>query len=179
MKTRFLTLTVIILAAGGMRLLPHPPNVTPIAAIALFGGALLEKRVLALIVPLMAMVISDLLLAATLYGSAAFNMVTPFVYGGFCMTVGLGRVLRRRRTPLRIVSAALAGSVLFFLLTNFGVWLRGALYPANWEGLVTCYIAAVPFFRNTILGDAFYTLVLFGGFALIELRIPVLKEKTV
>jgi hypothetical protein len=72
----------------------------------------------------------------------------------------------------------LASSVLFFVLTNFGVWAFDALYPKTLEGLMACYVAAIPFFRNTLLGDLSYTVVLFGGFALLERRIPVLRDPT-
>jgi len=75
--------------------------------------------------------------------------------------------------------AALTSSVLFFVLTNFGVWLVSDLYPRTAAGLVGCYIAAIPFFRNTLAGNAFYTLVLFGGFALAQRYIPVLRQELV
>ena len=89
--------------------------------------------------------------------------------------VGIGFLLRDRRTPLQIAGASLAGSVLFFVVTNFGVWMLGSLYPKTLEGLVACYVAAIPFFHNTLLGDAFFTAVLFGGFVLAQRRFPVLR----
>ncbi len=170
MNARFLTLVAMTLAAATTRLLPHPPNVTPIAAMALFGGAHFGSPRTSLAVPLTAMFLSDLLLGFGLHP------VMPFVYGSFAFTVWLGRWLRARRSPLAIAVAALCGSVVFFLVTNLGVWLVGDLYPRTLDGLVACYIAAIPFFRNTLAGDGGYTLALFGGFALARRYVPSLGE---
>lgn len=170
-NARFLTLVAMTLGAAASRLVPHPPNVTPIAAMALFGGASFASPFVALAVPLSAMVLSDLLLGFGLHP------VMPFVYGGFAVTVWFGRGLRARRSPLAIAGAALCGSVVFFVVTNLGVWLVGALYPRTLDGLVACYVAAIPFFRNTLAGDAGYTLALFGGFALAQRYVPSLDER--
>lgn len=170
LKPRFLALLAITLAAASTRLLPHPPNFAPIAAMALFGGCHFTSKRSAFGVPLIAMFLSDLLLG---YG---FHPVLPFVYGSFALTVCLGLWVRQRRTPLAIGGAALTASVLFFAVTNFGVWIQGDLYPMTLEGLVRCYVAAIPFFRNTLAGDAFYTVVLFGGFALAQALFPAVRE---
>jgi hypothetical protein len=171
LNARFLTLVCMTLVAAATRLVPHPPNVTPIAAMALFGGAHFASPFAAVVVPLSAMFLSDLLLGFGLHP------VMPFVYGSFAFTVCLGRWLRGRRSPLAIALATVRGSVVFFVVTNLGVWLVGDLYPRTLDGLVTCYIAAVPFFRNTLVGDAFYTVVLFGGFALAQRYFPALDER--
>src|SRR5215470_13244534 len=110
-NARFLTLVTMTLAAATTRLLPHPPNVTPIAAMALFGGAHFASPLTALAVPLAAMFLSDLLLGFGLHP------VMPFVYGSFAFTVWLGRRVRTRRSPLAIAVAALCGSVVFFVVT--------------------------------------------------------------
>ena len=170
LKPRFLTLLTITLAAASTRLLSHPPNFAPIAAMALFGGCYFTSKRSAFGVPLIAMFLSDLLLG---YG---FHPVLPFVYGSFALTVCLGLWVRQRSTPLRIGSAAIAASVLFFVVTNFGVWVQGDLYPRTLEGLVRCYVMAIPFFRNTLAGDALYTFALFGGFALAQTLFPALRE---
>ncbi len=167
--TRFAVLLGMVLAAAASRLLPHPPNLTPIAAMALFGGAYFSDQRVAFLVPLAAMFLSDLVIG--------LHRQLPVVYACFAMTVCIGLWLRgRRRAPL-IAGAALASSVLFFVVTNFGVWALGSLYPKTMEGFIACYLAAIPFFKNTLIGDAFYTALLFGGFALTERRFPVLREE--
>ena len=177
LNTRFLALLGITFSAALMRLVPHPPNVTPIAAIALFGGVYFATKRTAFLVPLAAMYLSDLALGFFVYDFGWFHWFMPFVYASFVVTVCLGLLIRHRLTPLTVGGAALIGSVLFFIVTNFGVWLVGNFYPKTVTGLVSCYVAAIPFFRNTLVGDAAYTLVLFGGFALAQRYIPVLSEE--
>jgi hypothetical protein len=158
----------MILAAAASRLIPHPPNVASITAVALFGGAYISDKRLAFLVPMAALFISDLVLG--LYGHM------EVVYGSFALVVCIGLLLRRRRTPLAIGGAALASSVLFFVITNFGVWAFGSLYPKTMAGLLACYVAAIPFFQNSLFGDAVYTVALFGGFALAAKWWPALRE---
>lgn len=166
---RTIGLIAVILAAAASRLLPHPPNFTPIAALALFGGASFTDRHLAFLIPLAAMLLSDVILG--------FHALMPVVYGSFGLIVLIGMWLRRRRrAPLAILGAAFTGSITFFVLTNFGVWALGSMYPRTVGGLIAAYVAAIPFFRNTLLGDLFYVAVLFGGFALPEERFPALRE---
>ena len=165
MKSRLGLLIGMIFAAAGMRLLPHPPNFESIGALALFAGAHFDDKRWAFIIPLAAMVLSDAVIG--------FHAQMPVVYGTFALVVCMGFFLRERRTALKITSAALAASTLFFVVTNFGVWAFDGLYPRTFEGLVVCYIAAIPFFGNTLAGSLFYTAVLFGGFALAERKIPL------
>jgi hypothetical protein len=179
LNTRFFTVLGITFSAAAMRLLPHPPNMTPIAAMALFGGAYFAAKRTAFLVPLAAMYLSDLALGFFVYDFGWFHPFMPFVYASFAVTVCLGLLIRRRLNLLTVGGAALTSSVLFFIVTNFGVWLVGNLYPKTLAGLVSCYVAAIPFFRNTLAGDAIYTLVLFGGFALAQRFVPVLREEPV
>ena len=160
-----------------MRLVPHPPNVTPIAAMALFGGVHFANKRTALLVPLAAMYLSDIVLGFFFYDFGWFHGFMPFVYISFVMTVCLGFLLRRRLTTLMVGGAAFASSVLFFIVANFGVWLVGNFYPKTMAGLLSCYVAAIPFFRNTLAGNAIYTLVLFGGFALAQRYLPILRRE--
>lgn len=166
--SRSFALALVVLAAAASRLLPHPPNFTPIAAMALFGGAHFADRRQAFLVPLGVMALSDLVIG--------LHQLVPVVYGSFALIVGIGLWLRTRRTPATIAAAAIASSVVFFLITNFGVWALGSWYPKTAAGLLAAYVAAVPFFRNTLAGDLFYTAVLFGGFALLGRLFPSLRE---
>jgi hypothetical protein len=166
-KPRALTLASLILAAAASRLIPHPWNLTSVAALALFGGATFEDRRLAFLAPLAALALSDLVLG--------FYPGMAFVYASFLVVAALGLWLRGRRAPGPILAASLAGSLLFFVLTNFGVWAEGLLYPRTLAGLAACYAAALPFLRQTLEGDLLYTVLLFGGFALLERRFPVLR----
>ena len=158
-------LTVIILAVI-LRLLPHPPNFAPISAMALFGGVYLSKRY-ALIVPFIALFVSDIFLG--------FHSTMVFVYGSFILTGLIGVSLKNHKKPGYILGASLLSSILFFLITNFGVWLVTDFYPHNFAGLIQSYTEAIPFFRNTVLGDLFYTAVFFGGF---ELASKLIERKT-
>jgi len=140
------------------RWLPHPPNVAPIAAMALLGGAVLPRR-LALSLPLIAMMISDVFIG--------LHSLVILTWGSFVLIALLSSfILKRRRNPALIALSSVGASSLFFVVTNFGVWLEGMLYPRTWAGLVECYTLALPFFRNTLIGDAAYTGLLFGLFYL-------------
>jgi hypothetical protein len=169
-KPRFATLAGMIFLAAASRLIPHPPNFTPLAAMALFGGAYLSDKRLAFGLPLAALLLSDAVLG--------FYHDMIWVYGSFALMVCLGLQLQSRRRLLPIAGAALASSVLFFVITNFGVWASGGLYPLTLTGLGACYVAAIPFFQNTIAGDLVYTALLFGGFAIVERKFPALRTST-
>ena len=167
-KARLLALLTAIVAAAAMRLLPHPPNFSPIAAMALFSGAFLPRRALSFVAPFAALAISDALLGG-------FYPGMNFVYLSFGLTVLIGWLVAKRRTALTVAGAALASSVLFFILTNFGMWLFSGFYPLSWAGLAACYVAAIPFFQNTLAGDILFTALLFGGFALAERLVPAIR----
>jgi hypothetical protein len=167
-RPRLKLLIGMVLTAAISRLIPHPPNLTPIAAMALFGGATLDDKRAAFLVPLAALIVADLWLG--------FSVVTPVVYGSFTLIVCIGFSLRGRRSAQRIAAAALAGAVLFFVLSNLGVWALTPLYPKTLSGFSECYVAALPFFRNTVAGDLLYTALLFGGLALAERRWRSLAE---
>ena len=167
LKPRMMLVIAMIAAAAAARLLPHPPNMTPIFAMALFGGATLADRRFAFVIPLAAMFLSDLVLG--------FHNEMIAVYGAFVLIVCLGLWLQRRKTVLTIAGAAIATSLIFFFVSDFGIWLTGDMYPRTFSGLVACYTMALPFLRNQIAGDLLYTAVLFGGFALLERLFPILR----
>ena len=168
MNARILALLAAILTAAALRLIPHPPNFTPIGAMALFSGAYLGRKGLAFVAPLAAMLLSDAILG--------FHSGMPFVYASVALIVLIGSLVASRITALTVVGAALASSVLFFIVTNFGTWLVSGMYPLTGAGLAACYVAAIPFFQNTAVGDLFYCAVLFGGFALLERAVPAVRD---
>ena len=176
-RGRFAVLIGLVLVAAATRLVPHPPNVTPVAAMALFGGATFVDRRAALAIPLGAMLLSDIGLAFVRYDpSLVFTPMLLVIYGSFAMIVGLGFILRGRRRPLRVALVMLTASVLFFVVTNLGVWALGGLYPRTAAGLGACFVAAIPFFRNTLAGDAVSAFVLFGALAIVERGFPRLAD---
>ncbi|HEU4813965.1 MAG TPA: DUF6580 family putative transport protein [Xanthomonadaceae bacterium] len=175
-------LATLILLAALSRLLPHPPNFSPVEAIALFGGAFFASRALALLVPLLAMLVADFALGllhgglyAGWFGSAGFWLV----YLCIAASVVLGFGLRGRAGAGRVLGYCLAGSVLFFVVTNFGAWLASPVYAPTGAGLMQAYVAGIPFFQWTVLGTIAYAALLFGGFALLRARLPVLRAQTI
>ena len=155
-----LLLTLLIFAAALTRVLPHPPNFSPIEAVALFGGAYFAKRGWALLVPLVAMFASDLVL----------GLVNGGIYWSYFASAGY---------LLVYACISLAGSLLFFVLTNAGVWAFGALYTHDAAGLAASFAAGIPFFQWTVLGTLFYAALLFGGFELLRRHNPALHAQTV
>lgn len=177
-----LALAGLIVLAALTRLLPHPPNFSPVEAIALFGGAYFAARGWALVVPLVAMFLSDLALGLVnggiyfdYFASAGFLLV----YACIALSTVLGFGLRGRVNGARVLGYSLVGSVLFFLVTNFGAWLGSPAYPQNAAGLAAAYVAGIPFFQWTVLGTLFYSALLFGGFALLRRQVPALRAQTV
>ena len=168
LNPRLTALIAIIVGAALSRLIPHPPNATSLTAVALFAGAYVSDKRLAFVVPLAALFLSD--------AALGFYQHMEVVYATFALIVCIGMALKKRRTPLRIGGAALISSTVFFLITNFGVWAFGDLYPRTLAGLAECYVLALPFFQHTVVGDLFYTAILFGGFVLLERRISALHE---
>lgn len=176
-----LALAVMILLAALSRLLPHPPNFSPVEAIALFGGAYFASRAWALLVPLAAMLVSDLVLAGMLGSSyAGYIGGISFwsVYACIALSTVLGFGLRGKVGGPRLLGYSLAGSVLFFVATNFGAWLASPFYPQTAAGLGAAYVAGIPFFQWTVLGTLAYAAILFGGFALLRRRVPALRAQT-
>ncbi|MCL5407340.1 MAG: hypothetical protein M1429_02500 [Patescibacteria group bacterium] len=157
-----------IIAGVVLRLIPHLPNFAPIAALGLFGGVYLNKKY-ALAVPLLAMLFSDIFI-----GFAEF-WVTFSIYLSFLLIGLIGLWLKNHKNFSNILGATFLGSVIFFLMTNFAVWAATPWYPKTIEGITQCYFLAIPFFKNTILGDLFYVGSMFGFY---EFVLFVTKRKT-
>ncbi|HKX24501.1 MAG TPA: DUF6580 family putative transport protein [Candidatus Saccharimonadales bacterium] len=157
-KLLYLAIGLVVLGVL-MRLLPHIPNIAPVGAVALFGGAVLPSRY-AWWLPLAIMVASDMLLG--FYDGLLFN------WAAFVAVGVIGMLLARFNTSQRIVFGVLGGGLAFYIISNFGVWLQGGLYAHTWTGLVECYTMALPFLRNTLVGDLLYSSLLFGAYAMAQ-----------
>lgn len=188
MTPRPLFLATLILLAALSRLLPHPPNFTPLAAMGLFAAASFSSRWVAFAVPLAAFFLSDLALGVLIHfgalggwlaGGSGIYLGSPVNYAAMAAVVALGFVLRTRQRPGWIAGTSLAASTLFFALSNFAVWAGtdGTMYSRDLAGLAACYTAALPFFGNTVMGDLFFVAVLFGIAALARRRFPTLAPQ--
>ena len=154
-----LWIAIVVLGACA-RLVPHPWNFTPMMAIALFAGSQARKASTAVLVTLLALTLSDAVMG--------FYPGFWYVYAAALIPVLLGRRIRDRGGAGAIAVAALASSLSFFLITNFMVWATGQLYPHTTAGLSASYLAGIPFYRNQVLGDAFYMVAIFGGYAILN-----------
>ena len=168
-KYQLIIAFVVILIGIIFRLVDHLPNFTPLAAIALFSGAYLSRK-LALIIPIIALLLSDLFIG---FYSPSLMVI---VYGSFILTVIMGWWLKDNQKWPNIITASLLAGLVFFLITNFAVWAFGTMYMHNLAGLMQSYAMAIPFFRNSLLGDLFYVGILVGSF---EALTYFAKSKTV
>ena len=152
-SNREIIIILFIFFGAIIRLIPHPPNFAPITAMALFGGVHFKNRKLAYAIPLIAMIISDLFLG--------FYSISIFVYASFIAITFIGTIIKKISIPNILLS-----SLLFFIITNLGVWLLG--YPLTVEGLLTCFTLALPFFGYSIAGDLLFCLLFKYSFKIVE-----------
>jgi hypothetical protein len=164
----FLIIAGMIFIAAFIRLIPHPPNFAPVAAMALFGGAYFTKKWAAFLIPLVAMLVADLILG--------FHSTMWAVYLCFILIVAIGMVMIKQKKVSNIFLASISASVLFFVVTNFAVWAAGIYYPKDLSGLLASYTAAIPFFHYTLLGDLFFVILMFGSYELVKTKFPKLAE---
>ena len=176
-------LSIIILLAAFTRIMPHPPNFSPIAAIGLFGAAHFAKKWQAFFIPLIGIWVSDLVINNYVYSSSSSNIV--WFYSGFywqyisyILIIFAGLFIFNRGISItKTVGGMISSSGIFFLVSNFGVWAGGTMYPKNFGGLITCYAAGIPFIHNTIISDVLFTTVLFGTYYLLQVEYSSLKIK--
>ena len=166
-KPKLLTISGMILAAAIIRLLPHPPNFTPIFAMALFGGTYINNKKMAFLLPLATMLISDLFIG--------LHSLTLVVYSAIAIITSIGFLLKSRVRPSTVIGASLLGSLIFYLITNFAVWSLLGTYPQTPAGLVSCYVAALPYFKNSLISGLLYSALMFGVFELAKRKFPVLE----
>lgn len=162
----------LIIAATLSRFIPHPFNFTAVGAIALFAGANFRDKRLAYLVPITVMFLSDIFIG--------FHVSVIPVYACFAFTVWIGSIISRRQNIVSVISGSLFSSIIFFLVTNLPFWYSDLkLYPISFEGTMQSYTMGLPFFKNQVLGDLFYTGLLFGVFHLLnrgELKLNPIKK---
>ncbi len=181
---KFGILSLMVLAAALTRLLPHPPNFTPVGAMALFGAAYFSRKYLGILVPIVAMWMSDLLLNNLVYARLYPDFYSGFswfgnlwVYSSFVLIAGIGFLLLKKVNVTNLLGASLLASIVFFLITNFGAWVIDPLYPKTAAGLSAAYFNGIPYFWNTLAGDLFFSGVLFGSYALISRSHPAISSE--
>ncbi len=172
---------LLIIAAAFTRLIPHPPNFAPIASLAIFGGAVIKNNKYALLLPLGALLLSDILFELFTTTKGFYDISQTFVYAAFVLITFLASKIKKVNT-VNILFACLWSGALFFLISNFGTWLTGQFYPLTFNGLMQCYAAAIPFYKNDLFGNMllntfmsniFFTGLLFGAYALLRKTILV------
>jgi len=175
-------LAALILLAAFSRVIPHMHNFSPLGAIALFGAAHFTKKWQAFLIPIAATWLSDLFINNVIY--AQYNPTFIWFYEGFYWQYGsyllitlAGLLIFRKVNAQRVITGALTSTAIFFLITNFACFPGNPTYPQNFGGLFTCYAAGIPFLKGTLLGDLFYSGILFGSFALLQQRFPLLRMK--
>ena len=163
MNKKEFTIVLLVLVIFGVmyRLLDYPPNFTPIAAISLFAGYYFRNKWV-FVLPLLILFLSDIMI-----GFYDFKIMLA-VYLCFAIIPFLGFLIKGKNKAAKTIFASLSGSVLFFVITNFAVWFFGNWYSHDFSGLINCYTMAIPFFRNTLTGDLFFSGVVFGSFALYQ-----------
>ncbi|MCI4649059.1 DUF6580 family putative transport protein [Phaeodactylibacter sp.] len=183
LNIRFAVVTGMILVAALFRIFPHPLNFSPVAAMGLFGAAYFSKRWLAFLVPVLAVFASDIIINNVIYahyfeGFTVFYEGFFWQYGSYLLIVLFGLGVLSKVTLPRILGGAIGAGAIFFLVSNFGVWLGSPMYPQNIGGLMACYGAGWPFYQATFAGDLIFTGVMFGAYEFIKLRYPALDFQT-
>jgi len=150
---------ILIVVGVSYRLFPHPPNFAPVAAISLFSGFYFRRYFI--LIPMLIMLISDIFI-----GLYDWKLMLT-VYSSFFLVGLVGICMRKNKSVAILAACSISGSFIFYFLTNFAVWLFGPWYPHNFAGLTECFVMAIPFFKNTLMGDLFYSSVIFGCYEIL------------
>ena len=175
-KNNFYFVIALILIAAFARIIPHYPNFTPLCAIALFGGKYFYNKYLAYLLPLLALWISDILINNFILnnyfdGFTLFYSGFYWQYGSFILITLIGRKTLKNISFLRLLGISISSSLLFFIISNFGVWISSSFYSMDIFGLVACYVAAIPFYYGTLSGTIFYSFFLFGSYEFLSRKL--------
>ena len=179
----FAIMAAIVFLAGATRIFPHPPNFSPILAITLFGAAHFSKKWQAILIPMLTVWLSDLIINNFVYSNQAMGFI--WFYSGFhwqyasylFIIISSILVFKNKISISKTFGASLGSSMVFFLLSNFGVWAGSGMYVKNLNGLITCYLAGLPFLQNTMVSNILFTTVLFGSYYLIQIQYSSLKNE--
>ncbi|MEY5131633.1 MAG: hypothetical protein RL734_1700 [Bacteroidota bacterium] len=183
MHSKLILLSALILIAAFGRIIPHPYNMSPIAAMGLLGSAYFSRKWMAVLIPFLATWFSDLFINNVIYAEL-FNGFTWFyegsawVYGSYALIIMMGYILLNTVSIARIASSSILATSIFFLITNFGAWIGNPMYPQSFEGLMMSYAAGLPFLQGSFVGDLMYSGILFGGFALAGKTLNISIAKT-
>jgi len=179
-KLQFGFLIAIIVLAAFSRIIPHMPNFSPLGAIGLFGAAHFDKKWKAFLIPIAATWLSDLFINNVIYAQY-YPQFTWFYegfywqYGSYLLITLAGLIIFNKISMPKVLLAILSSTIIFFTVSNFGCWIGSTFYTQNFTGLTTCYIAGIPFLTGTLLGDLFYSAVLFGGYYLLQSKVSFFK----
>ena len=166
----------LILIVAFARIIPHYPNFTPLCAIALFGGKYFNNKYLAYLLPLLALWISDILINNLILnnyfdGFILFYSGFYWQYGSFILITLIGRKTLKNFSFIRLLGISISSSLLFFVISNFGVWISSSFYSKDIFGIISCYVAAIPFYYGTLSGTIFYSFFLFGSYELLSRKL--------
>jgi uncharacterized membrane protein len=168
MNSKFIYISLLIFISALSRLLPHPPDFTPLIAISIFAGATLFSKKESILIPIIAMFISDIFIG--------FHSLIPVVYGTMALISIISFYTLKQRSILKITAVGLGSGILFFLTTNLAVFLTSGMYEKSVQGFIECFTLAIPFFRNSLAGIAVYASLLFSILYLIETFVLNKKE---
>ena len=175
----YLAIISLILFASFSRIIPHMPNFTPVGAMALFGGAYLKNRYHAFLIPMISLWLSDLILNNFIFSFYSdFTWFYPgflWQYTSFILIIVIGYLFLKKLNFKNVFITTIFSSLLFFIITNFGVWISGSMYTLDFQGLISCYIMALPFFKGTLLGFICYSTLLFGVLEFSKYKFEILK----
>lgn len=169
-----IVLSFLILVLAFSRIIPHIPNFSPLGAICLFGAAHFYRKWQAFSVPIFSTWLSDLYLNNYIYNPQGSDFIWFYKgfhwqYLGYFFIALFGLILFKRKiNPTRLVSGAIGSSIIFFLISNFGVWASGTFYDKSFLGLISCYAAGIPFIKGTLVGNLVYAPLIFYSYYFIE-----------
>jgi len=183
-KIQFSFLIAFIPLGAFSRIIPHMPNFSPLGAIGLFESAHLDKKWQAFLIPIAATWLSDLFINNVIYAQyypkfTGFYQGFYWQYGSYLLISLAGLAIFNKINTPKVLTGTLASTAIFYIVSNLGCWIGSAFYPQNLGGLMSCYTAGIAFFKGTLLGDLFFSGVLFSGYYLLQSKVSFFKLSNV